>query len=262
MRHYECDSCKACDISRGLFTNVRLWIGSFVVLFKNFHNHTWEILLNFPSMVIQLKKNIIPRDLANLILPAMPPKAVVIYGPRRAGKTTLVKSLLGPEAGKLRLLNADRAADVRILQGLESGGDIDVFLNSADTIVIDEAQRVPNIGLITKILVDANQRTKLFLTGSSSFDLARGVRESAVGRLVNRQLWPFSASELAREFGWGYVQDHLEQFLVYGMFPDNVLNPDDTVEMLMDFVGDLMYKDAFALTRSEARRISTISSIC
>lgn len=50
-------------------------------------------------MVIQLKKNIIPRDLANLILPAMPPKAVVIYGPRRAGKTTLVKSLLGPEAG-------------------------------------------------------------------------------------------------------------------------------------------------------------------
>ena len=117
-------------------------------------------------MVIQLKKNIIQRDLANLILPAMPPKAVVIYGPRRAGKTTLVKSLLGPEAGKLRLLNADRAADVRILQGLESGGDIDVFLNSADTIVIDEAQRVPNIGLITKILVDANQRTKLFLTGS------------------------------------------------------------------------------------------------
>ena len=173
-------------------------------------------------MVIQLKKNIIPRDLANLILPAMPPKAVVIYGPRRAGKTTLVKSLLGPEAGKLRLLNADRAADVRILQGLESGGDIDVFLNSADTIVIDEAQRVPNIGLITKILVDANQRTKLFLTGSSSFDLARGVRESAVGRLVNRQLWPFSASELAREFGWGYVQDHLEQFLVYGMFPDTL----------------------------------------
>lgn len=223
------------------------WI--FVVLFKNFHNHTWEILLNFPSMVIQLKKKMIPRDLANLILPATPPKAVVIYGPRRAGKTTLVKSLLGPEAGKVRLLNADRAADVRILQGLESGGDIDVFLNSADTIVIDEAQRVPNIGLITKILVDANQRTKLFLTGSSSFDLARGVRESAVGRLVNRQLWPFSASELAREFGWGYVQDHLEQFLVYGMFPDNVLNPDDAVEMLMDFVGDLMYKDAFALTQ-------------
>lgn len=191
----------------------------------------------------------IPRALADKILPATPPKAVVIYGPRRAGKTTLVKSLLGPAAGKLRLLNGDRASDIRVLQGLESAGDIEVFLSSADTIVIDEAQRVPNIGLITKMLVDANKDTRLFLTGSSSLELAAGVRESAVGRLVNRQLWPFSMGELAKEYGWGYVQDNLERFMVYGTFPDSVLDPDNAVDSLMDFAGDILYKDAFELTQ-------------
>lgn len=191
----------------------------------------------------------IPRDLVNKILPATPPKAVVIYGPRRAGKTTLVKSLLGPSAGKLRLLNADRPADISVLQRLQSAGDIDIFLSTADTIVIDEAQRVPSIGLITKMLVDANVKTKLFLTGSSSFDLAAGIRESAVGRIVNRHLWPFSMNELAEEYGWGYVQDNLERFLVYGAFPDSVLHPDDAIDMLMDLTGDIMYKDAFELTQ-------------
>ena len=200
-------------------------------------------------MISKMPDNMIPRDLAAKILPATPPKAVVIYGPRRAGKTTLVKSLLGPEAGQIRLLNADRQADVRVLQSLESAGDIEIFLSSADTIVIDEAQRVPNIGLITKMLVDANQKTKLFLTGSSSFDLAQGVRESAVGRIVNRHLWPFSMNELARQYGWGFVEDNLERFLVYGTFPENVLNADDAVEMLMDFIDDIMYKDAFSLAQ-------------
>ena len=200
-------------------------------------------------MISKMPDNMIPRDLAAKILPATPPKAVVIYGPRRAGKTTLVKSLLDPEAGQTRLLNADRQADVRVLQSLESAGDIEIFLSSADTIVIDEAQRVPNIGLITKMLVDANQKTKLFLTGSSSFDLAQGVRESAVGRIVNRHLWPFSMNELARQYGWGFVEDNLERFLVYGTFPENVLNADDAVEMLMDFIDDIMYKDAFSLAQ-------------
>lgn len=200
-------------------------------------------------MISKMPDNMIPRDLAAKILPATPPKAVVIYGPRRAGKTTLVKSLLGPEAGQIRLLNADRQADVRVLQSLESAGDIEIFLSSADTIVIDEAQRVPNIGLITKMLVDANQKTKLFLTGSSSFDLAQGVRESAVGRIVNSHLWPFSMNELARQYGWGFVEDNLERFLVYGTFPENVLNADDAVEMLMDFIDDIMYKDAFSLAQ-------------
>lgn len=126
-------------------------------------------------------------ELTSRILDSTPPKAVVIYGPRQAGKTTLIKNL--PNLGVVNFLNADRPRDVRQLQGLQSAGDIDVLLSSSDTtIIIDEAQNVPDIGHIVKMLVDANQKTKIFLTGSSALELAQGVRESAVGRVVHRNL--------------------------------------------------------------------------
>ena len=97
------------------------------------------------------------------------------------------------------------------------------------------------------MLVDANQKTKIFLTGSSALELTQGVRESAVGRLVNRQLWPLSIHELAAEYGWGYVETNLERFMVFGTYPETVTNPDIAMETLIDLSGDIMFKDAFAL---------------
>ena len=111
----------------------------------------------------------IPRDLTSSILNSTPPKAVVIYGPRQAGKTTLIKNL--PNLGVVNFLNGDRPRDVRQLQGLQSAGDIDVLLSSSDTIIIDEAQNVPDIGRIVKMLVDANQKTKILETLQSTFQL-------------------------------------------------------------------------------------------
>lgn len=187
----------------------------------------------------------IPRDLVDRIVTATPPKAVVIFGPRRVGKTTLIKSL--PDLGVTNFLNGDRRRDVQLLQRLESAGDVDVLLNGADTIVIDEAQRVPNIGLIVKMLVDANEKTKIFLTGSSSLELAQGVRESAVGRLVNRRLWSLSLNELANEYGWGQVATDIERLMVYGTYPEVVTAPEEAIGTLMDYVEDIMYKDIFEL---------------
>ena len=184
-------------------------------------------------------------ELTSRILNSTPPKAVVIYGPRQAGKTTLIKNL--PNLGVVNFLNADRPRDVRQLQGLQSAGDIDVLLSSSDTIIIDEAQNVPDIGRIVKMLVDANQKTKIFLTGSSALELAQGVRESAVGRVVHRNLWPLSIHELANEYGWGYVQTNLDRFLVYGTYPATVTNPDTAVEQLIDLSGDLLFRDVLAL---------------
>lgn len=187
----------------------------------------------------------IPRDLTSKILTATPPKAVVVYGPRQAGKTTLITSL--PDLGTVNYLNGDLPRDRSRLQGLQSAGDVDVMLAGSDTIVIDEAQRIPDIGLIVKMLVDANKKTKIFLTGSSSFELAQGVRESAVGRLDNRTLWPLSLNELAAHYGWGYVQTNLERFLVFGTYPEVVTNPDLARVKLSNLSGDLMYRDILAL---------------
>ena len=185
------------------------------------------------------------RDLSPKILTATPPKAVVIYGPRQAGKTTLIKNL--PDLGTVNYLNGDLPRDRAHLQGLQSAGDIDVMLAGSDTIIIDEAQRIPDIGLIVKMLVDANKKTKIFLTGSSSLELAQGVRESAVGRLDNRILWPLSLSELATHYGWGYVQTNLERFLVFGTYPEVVTKPDWAKVTLSNLGGDLMYRDILAL---------------
>ena len=185
------------------------------------------------------------RDLTSKTLNSTPPKAVIICGPRRAGKTTLIKNL--PNLGNIVFLNCDRPRDINRLQSLQSAGDIDVMLSSADTIIIDEAQNVPNIGRIVKMLVDANQKTKIFLTGSSALELAHGVRESAVGRIVNRNLWPLSVHELANEYGWDYVQTNLERFLVYGTYPATVTDPDSAVEQLIDLSGDLLFRDVLSL---------------
>lgn len=85
-------------------------------------------------------------------------------------------------------------------------------------LVIDEAQRVPNIGLTLKRLVDANERlakpTKIYVTGSSSLDLAKGVKESAVGRLVMREMWPLSISEIAAFRSWGEVRQNIDLWYV------------------------------------------------
>lgn len=161
----------------------------------------------------------IPRDLTSSVLQSTPPKAVIIYGPRQAGKTTLIKNL--PNLGTVNFLNGDRPRDVSRLQNLESAGDIDVFLSNSDTIIIDEAQNVPNIGRIVKMLVDANQKTKIFLTGSSALELPQGVRESAVGRIINRNLWPLSLHEIANQYGSGYVQTNLERFFGLRDLPRN-----------------------------------------
>ena len=203
------------------------------------------MLWKFGNISIIWHKNMIPRDLSAKIIQATPPKAVVIYGPRQAGKTTLVKSL--PNLGTVNFLNGDRPRDIQRLTSLESEGDIDLMLSSADSIIIDEAQNVPNIGRIVKMLVDANAKTKIFLTGSSAFELAQGVRESAVGRVVNRNLWPLSLNELANAYGWGHVESNLERFLVYGTYPATVTNPQNAIETLIDLSSDILFRDAFAL---------------
>lgn len=176
------------------------------------------------------------------------PKAIVVFGPRRAGKTTLLRHMV--KDSTVRWYNADRPADVRALD-FQSEGDLQSALRQAETLVIDEAQRVPNIGLILKMLVDVNETldtpTRIYVSGSSSFELAKGIRESALGRLITHQLWPFSLSEIADSRGWGYVQEHIDDLLVHGTYPSAFENPDAN-DTLRDFCEGLLYKDIFALS--------------
>lgn len=191
----------------------------------------------------------IQRELQPQIIRETPPKAVVIIGARQIGKTTLVSELSLHEKS-VRWFNGDLITDHRLLQ-FSSTTDVELTLRQADTIVIDEAQRFPNIGLILKQLVDENIRLnlgkKIFATGSSSLELAKGVKESAVGRLVHRQMWPLSISEIAAAKGWGEICQNIERLMIYGTYPAVFTDPDHAEATLRNYCDGVLYKDLFAL---------------
>ena len=191
----------------------------------------------------------IQRELQPQIISETPPKAVVILGARQIGKTTLLSELSLHEKS-VRWFNGDLNTDHRLLQ-FSSTTDVELTLRQADTIVIDEAQRFPNIGLILKQLVDENIRLnlgkKIFATGSSSLELAKGVKESAVGRLVHRQMWPLSISEIAAAKGWGEICQNIERLMIYGTYPAVFTDPDHAEATLRNYCDGVLYKDLFAL---------------
>ena len=191
----------------------------------------------------------IQRELQPQITRETPPKAVVIFGARQIGKTTLLTELSQYE-NSVRWFNGDLITDHRQLQ-FSSSTDVELTLRQADTIIIDEAQRFPNIGLILKQLVDVNVRLnlgkKIFATGSSSLELAKGVKESAVGRLVHRQMWPLSISEIAAAKGWGEISQNIERLMIYGTYPAVFTDPDHAESTLRNYCDGVLYKDLFAL---------------
>ena len=191
----------------------------------------------------------IQRELQPQIIRETPPKAVVIFGARQIGKTTLLSELSLHEKS-VRWFNGDLSTDHRQLQ-FSSTTDVELTLRQADTIIIDEAQRFPNIGLILKQLVDVNVRLnlgkKIFATGSSSLELAKGVKESAVGRLVHRQMWPLSISEIASAKGWGEICQNIERLMIYGTYPAVFTDPDHAEATLRNYCDGVLYKDLFAL---------------
>ena len=191
----------------------------------------------------------IQRELQPQITRETPPKAVVIFGARQIGKTTLLTELSQYEKS-VRWFNGDLITDHRQLQ-FSSSTDVELTLRPADTILIDEAQRFPNIGLILKQLVDVNVRLnlgkKIFATGSSSLELAKGVKESAVGRLVHRQMWPLSISEIAAAKGWGEISQNIERLMIYGTYPAVFTDPDHAESTLRNYCDGVLYKDLFAL---------------
>lgn len=187
-----------------------------------------------------------------LLLPAVaghkPPKALVIFGPRRVGKTTLLRQADSSVAATW--YTGDSALDVQSLQ-VPATDDLRNLLLQGNAIVIDEAQRVPDIGMLLKRLVDINvtleEPVKIFATGSSSFELAAGVKESALGRIKTLQLWPLSTQELANANSWGHVTQNIHWHLVYGMYPEICMDPESAKENLMDHCNALLYKDIFSL---------------
>ena len=185
----------------------------------------------------------------------VPGKALILYGPRRAGKTTLLKSYLDSCGLRYRLETGD---DVRIRNLLGSGDlkQIVAFAEGFELVAIDEAQQIPDIGMGLKILVDHLPALRIIATGSSSFDLAGAIGEPLTGRKRTLTLFPISQMELKRKFNSYDLRQRLEEYLVYGSYPETVMaeGRKEKIELLEELVGSYLLKDVLAMDRIRSSR--------
>ncbi len=149
----------------------------------------------------------------------LPNKVLVIYGPRQVGKTTMVNKFLKNYPKKVYQSTGDNADLKKILES-SSFSKILPFFKNYDLIVIDEAQKINNVGQGLKILVDQIKNIKIIATGSSSFDLSNKIGEPLVGRQRIITLFPLSALELSENYGQIYMLENLKNLLVFGSYPE------------------------------------------
>lgn len=173
-------------------------------------------------------------------------KVLVLIGSRQVGKTTLLKTILSTLDIKnsVQYWNCDEI-DVRNIFSKESSSYFKSLVGTSKFIVIDEAQRVQNIGLILKILHDNFPDVQFAVTGSSSLDLSNTINEPLTGRKFEYNLFPFSTNELFHNTSMIEEIKNLETRLIFGFYPDVVNNPGEEKEILSNIVSSYLYKDVF-----------------
>jgi uncharacterized protein len=177
-------------------------------------------------------------------------KVLVLYGPRQVGKTTLANDLADSVSGsrKIRFINADELLYREALAS-QDRQILNEVLADADLLIIDEAQRVPDIGLNLKILIDNNPQVTILATGSASFDLANKISEPLTGRQLTFTLYPVSYAEIRRAYGTLETRANLERWLIWGGYPTIVTTEDATLRtrLLDELVGSYLYRDLLEL---------------
>ncbi|MCF7802452.1 MAG: ATP-binding protein [Candidatus Marinimicrobia bacterium] len=173
-------------------------------------------------------------------------KAIILYGPRQAGKTTMMQALLSDKKAETLFLNGDEP-DVREMLSDVTSVQLKNLVGRHKIVFIDEAQRIRNIGITLKLFTDQLPDIQVIATGSSVFELANKTSEALTGRKYEVLLLPMAFEELVEENGWLEERRHLEQRLVYGCFPEIITNPEDARELLKLLAGSYLYKDLLTL---------------
>jgi len=189
------------------------------------------------------------RQLSNLKEAVTPGKVVVIYGPRRVGKTTLLRKFLeSVDEKKYLLVNGD---DMIIRQYLESQSTEKLrdFVGNHDMLLVDEAQYINRIGLNLKIIVDTLPSLRIIATGSSSFDLAKDIGEPLTGRKKVLKLLPLAQMEIAEIEKPHQTKANLDSRLIYGTYPEVVIMRSNTEreEYLRELLSSYLLKDILQL---------------
>lgn len=183
-------------------------------------------------------------------------KVLVIYGPRRVGKTTLINQFLSTTALKYKIDSGDNIHVQEIL----SSSDFELikeYCSGYQLIVLDEAQNIPNVGKGLKIIVDHIPGIFVIATGSSSFDLSNKIGEPLVGRQRILKLFPFSMLELSDEYNKVELGQRLEEFMIYGLYPEVITakGKNEKSQYLHDLVNSYLLKDILALENIKSPKL-------
>jgi predicted AAA+ superfamily ATPase len=169
-------------------------------------------------------------------------KALIILGPRQVGKTTLIRKVAEQISPAYLYLNGDEFPVQQALQNANLAF-LKAFVGDYKCIVIDEAQRIPNIGLTVKIMLDNIQGIQLMVTGSSSLELASTINEPLTGRKWEYQLFPLSWNELVKGLGLMHSLASLSNLLVFGLYPEVVTSAGQEIPVLSNLASSYLYRD-------------------
>jgi hypothetical protein len=191
----------------------------------------------------------IPRTLVPTIKENVRPGFInIIYGPRQVGKTVLLQQLADATAKPGLWFNGDHQETRDVLSNT-SQTNLKRLVERSPVIFIDECQRIANIGLSLKILIDTFPQKIFFVTGSSSLSLSRGIQEPLTGRNLTYKLYPLSTQELTIGLGDFQKPSLLEEQLIYGGYPylQQLNHPRDKQDYLKSITEDYLFKDVLML---------------
>jgi len=174
-------------------------------------------------------------------------KIIIIYGARQVGKTTLIKEILAEHHNTV-YYNCDQAEVARLFEE-QNLAQLSSLVSAYNIIAIDEAQRVNNIGLSLKLLVDTFPEKTFLVTGSSSLELAHKVTEPLTGRHFTHMLFPISLGEMRQTVDLATLLETLDDRLIYGSYPEIVSQSDRTERRrrIEEIANDYLFRDILAL---------------
>lgn len=198
---------------------------------------------------------VFPRHYDKLAQYLEPNKVLVIYGPRQVGKTTLLQNYLGQTSLKYKLDSGDNIKVQQILSS-QDFSQITGYLSGYELYALDEAQRVPSIGMGLKIIVDQIPGIRVIATGSSSFELSGQIGEPLTGRKRTLTLYPLSQLELANLYNKHELREKLPEILVFGAYPE-VLRASlkKRANLLEEIVNSYLLKDILELEKVKGSKI-------
>ncbi len=189
---------------------------------------------------------IVDREIKNLIKKSLfKKKIIILYGARQVGKTTLVKSILKEYPQKQSVyFNCDEP-DIRDAFTSKTSTELKELIGANKLVILDEAQRVKNIGLTLKLIIDNYPDIQIIATGSSSFELSNKIAEPLTGRKLEFLLFPISISELGQRDSGIEINRLLEQRLIFGMYPDVLFGESNKTITLKTLTASYLFKDIF-----------------